>query len=66
MSHSQQTSTAAVLGTDEDYHRTQLQDFVWSRRQLPLSRDHFEGGGYNASLLLRVDFVARQYKISAR
>lgn len=67
MSHSQQTCTAAVLGTDEDYHRTQLQDFVWSRRQLPVSGDHFEGDcGNNASLLLWVDFVAMEYEISAK
>lgn len=59
MSHSQKTCKAAVLGTDEDYHRTQLQDFVRSRRQLPLSGDHLKGDrSNNASLLLLVDFVA--------
>lgn len=63
MSHSQQTCTAAGLGSGGDYHKTQLQAFACWKRQLSLSGDHFAGeGSNNASLLL----VAMQYKVGAR
>lgn len=58
MCQSQQTYTAAVLGTGEDYPRTELQGFVYLKGQLTLPGDHFVGDySNNASPLLLVDIV---------
>ena len=49
---------AAVLGAVKDYHKTQLQWSVWSKRQLAPSGDHLDGDcDNNAFLLLLVGFV---------
>lgn len=58
MCQSQQTCIAAVLGSDGDYHKTQLQGFACRKRHPSLSRDHFVGDGSNDASLLLVVIMA--------
>ena len=58
MCQSPQTCIAAVLGSDGDYRKTQLQGFACWKRHPILSRDHFVGDGSNNASLLLVDIVA--------